>query len=58
MLCFTQQKKETLIKEDYTKLVEKEAKLKAELKVLEDNAANSRLDQDKEAFERKQKSMT
>ena len=52
-LALLQQKERNINQEDYTKLVEKEAKLKAELKVLEDNAANSRLDQDKEAFERK-----
>ena len=54
-LALLQQKERNINQEDYTKLVEKEAKLKAELKVLEDNAANSRLDQDKEALERKQK---
>lgn len=52
-LALLQQKERNINQEDYTKLVEKEAKLKAELKVLEANAANSRLDQDKEAFERK-----
>lgn len=54
-LALLQQKERNINQEDYTKLVEKEAKLKAELKVLEDRAANSRLDQDKEALERKQK---
>jgi TP901 family phage tail tape measure protein len=54
-LALLQQKERNINQEDYAKLVEKEVRLKAELKALEDRAANSRLDQDKEALERKQK---